>query len=63
MTIWTEENTEGFTAADLAELNAAQAKLEAQHGAELESAIADKLNNAWTEGATAAELIARVSFQ
>ena len=59
MTRWTMENPEGFTAAELAELNAAQIMLEADDFAESEN-IADMLNNAWLPGMKAADLYTAV---
>lgn len=59
MTRWTEQNTEGFTAAELDELNAAQAMLEADEFADAGN-IADLLNNAWVPGMTSADLYAAV---
>ena len=63
MTRWTEENTEGFTASELAEMNAAQAALEAEWIDVDPSNIADKLNNAFCPGMTAENLIAAVKGQ
>jgi hypothetical protein len=59
MTKWTEDNTEGFTEAELDELNAAQAELELVTDWD-ETNIADLLNNAWVPGSTAEALVAAV---
>jgi hypothetical protein len=59
MTRWTENNTEGFTTAELEELNAAQEMLEADDFAEPQN-IADMLNNAWVPGMNAADLYTAV---
>lgn len=58
-TTWTHLNTDGFTRADLAALNTAQAELERRAPEVDPENIADALNNEWIEGASAAELIAR----
>ena len=59
MTRWTEENTEGFTATELAAMNEAQNMLEADGFAESDS-IADMLNNAFLPGMSSAELYTAV---
>jgi glycosyltransferase A (GT-A) superfamily protein (DUF2064 family) len=59
MTKWTEDNTEGFTEAELDELNAAQAELELLTDWD-EQNISDLLNDAWVPGATAESLVAAV---
>jgi hypothetical protein len=52
--MFTEQNTEGFSTADLETLNAA---LKARVGrGEDEKSAADAINDAWFEGATVAEL-------
>ena len=58
MTKWTAENTEGFTTEELAVMNEAQERIEAQSGAD-ESNIADFLNNAFLPGVTADDLVAQ----
>jgi DNA-binding FadR family transcriptional regulator len=62
---WTPENTEGFTDAELATLNEAQAclALDLAHlggDEEFHQAIADALNNCWHDGANVAVLVAMV---
>ncbi|SEU02983.1 hypothetical protein [Paracoccus homiensis] len=59
MTRWTEENTEGFNAAELAEMNKAQEMLEADGFADADN-LADMLNNAWNPEMTAADLYTAV---
>ena len=58
MSRWTEENTEGFTAQELATMNEAQARLEAAHPEVDPGNLADRLNNAFTPGATVDQLVA-----
>lgn len=58
MARWTENNTEGFTAAELDMLNRAQAALEAEAPDMDPANIADRLNNAFVPGITEADLIA-----
>ena len=50
MAKWREDNTEGFTAAELAILNSVQNRLEAEHPDLDGRNIADVINNAWVEG-------------
>jgi len=59
MTTWTAENTEGFTADELAALNTAQVQLEAASVAD-EKSIADMLNNVFCPGMSADDLTAAV---
>ena len=61
MARWTEENTEGFTAAELSDMNEAQAALEEMMPGVDESNIADLLNNAFRPGMSVEDLIAAVS--
>lgn len=58
MARFTENNTEGFTAAELAELNRALDMLDAEGYANDENHVSDFLNNAWFNGASADELVA-----
>jgi len=58
---WTAETTEGFTAAELAILNAAQDALESAAPDCDQADVGDMLNNAFRDGITAAELIAAVA--
>jgi hypothetical protein len=62
MTYFTAENTEGFTANDLAAMNRAHTALVDKHDADAEAAqsIGDMLNNAWFAGATANDLFVAV---
>ena len=62
MTYFRTDNTEGFTSADLATLNAACDALVSRYNAddELTQSIGDILNNVWRDGITEAELIERV---
>ena len=55
---WTAQNTEGFTAADLDTLNAAQDALQDAAPGIDPANVADLINNAWRPGITAADLIA-----
>ncbi len=61
MTAWTENNTEGFTGAELDTLNTAQAALEKAFPKVDEANITDMLNNAWLPGSTADTLIDQIS--
>jgi hypothetical protein len=56
MTRWTSENTEGFTPDDLAELNEAQAQLEANFPGVEPQNLADMLTNVWTADKDARQL-------
>jgi hypothetical protein len=58
MTYFYEQNTEGFSAADLDAANAAAAFLVSQDF-DVKCAV-DAVNNAWQEGLTAAEIVQRV---
>lgn len=58
MTRWTENNTEDFTAGELAAMNEAQAALEAAHPEADDSNIADALSNSYYHGITVADLVA-----
>jgi hypothetical protein len=53
---WTTENTEGFSDAELAVLNEAQAVLENETGLD-PSTVTDLLNNAWTGGGNTVETL------
>ena len=55
---FTADNTEGFTAADLTEMNKAAAFL-MNNGFDAKSA-ADAVNNAWQDDLTAAEIVQRI---
>lgn len=61
MARWTQDNTEDFTADELAMMNEAQAALEAAFPDADDANIADMLNNAFIPGATVEGLIAAVS--
>lgn len=61
MTRWTWENTDGFTAAELAAMNDAQAALETAHPGVDATNIADMLGNAFVPGATSDDLVAAVT--
>ncbi len=58
--MWTQENTEGFTDADLVALNFALEALAAEFEDVDPANLNDMLNNAWTDGADANTLIAAV---
>lgn len=57
--MFTLDNTDGFTQADLDRLNAAAALLDTD-GIDAQN-IADILNNAWYDGITVDELVAAAS--
>lgn len=57
--MWTLENTEGFSQAELNELNKALDMLMHDNVAEPEN-LNDMLNNAWITGMTAVDLYAAV---
>lgn len=59
--MWTTENTEGFTQADLDEINAARERLAARYDGVDEKNLDDLVNNAWNDGMTADEIVAAVS--
>ena len=61
MTTWTEDNTEGFTAAELDAMNDAQERLESAFGGVDSKHISDRLNNAFCPGMTADDLVEAVS--
>lgn len=63
MTMWTHENTEGFTDQELATMNEAQSRLEAAHPEVDPGNLADRLNSAFVPGITADQLVeaARIS--
>lgn len=60
MTKWTTQNTEGFTADELATMNAAQAALEVANPGIDVGNIADLLNNEFLPGITDDALVAAV---
>jgi len=55
---YTDDNTEGFSAAELAILNAAFDSLAAAEPGMDEKSIDDALTNAWVEGMTVDSLVA-----
>ena len=55
---YTEDNTEGFSAADLATLNAAHDLIAAAAPGMDEQSIDDALTNSWIEGMTVDRLVA-----
>jgi hypothetical protein len=55
--MFTPDNTEGFTAAELATLNAALAALQREAPEVDMKAWHDRLNNKWVPGITAEELV------
>ena len=61
MVRWTERNTEGFTADELATLNDTHERLDAAHPDVDEMTIDDMINNAWIPGATVSDLVAAVT--
>jgi hypothetical protein len=58
MTYFTESNTEGFTAAELAEMNRALDMLAAEGHENDENHVSDFINNAYVPGMTADEYVA-----
>lgn len=58
MTRFTENNTEGFTTEELAEMNKALDTLAAEGFANDENHISDFINNEYVPGMTAAEYVA-----
>ena len=63
MTRWTNENTEGFDQSALDNLNRAQTALEGKYFTVDAGNIADMLNNAWVDGATANDLFVAVDHR
>lgn len=59
---FTTDNTTGFSADELDTLNTALEELKAQYPAVDEKNLHDLLNDHWIDGATAAELVARVQL-
>jgi hypothetical protein len=59
MTRFTENNTDGFTAAELAEMNRALDMLADEGREDDENHISDFINNAYAPGMTAEEYVAR----
>jgi hypothetical protein len=58
MTHFTTDNTEGFSAADLATLNAAHDLIAAAEPGMDEKSIDDAITNSWIEGMTVDRLVA-----
>jgi predicted ATPase len=63
MAHWQTDNTEGFTAEELAELREAQAQLEARFPGIDPGNLADMLNNVWTDDKDARQLERDVARQ
>jgi hypothetical protein len=62
MTRWTNDNTKGFTAAELAMLNEAQDRLDVASPGVDPGNIADRLYNAFYPGITVDDLVAAASL-
>jgi hypothetical protein len=59
--MFTTENTEGFTAAQIADLNDALAALKREFPEVDEANLHDMINNAWFEGISPGHIVVRVS--
>lgn len=59
---WNENNTDGFSAAELDVLNEAQERLEAEYPGIDPQNISDRLNNAILPNMTADDLVAAASL-
>lgn len=57
MAYFTENNTEGFTAEELATLNAALDRLAELGIHDDMDSVSDRINNAWFKGATVEDLV------